>query len=232
MLYQQPSSSTGQNSPSATPDSSATTTTPPTLAPANPGQQFAADTLAALLNVQQQTPAERLIGQADTNGDGQLSQDEIAQSLQAGGQSVDNNALATQIAKIDTNGDGSLSADELTAALQQLDQGHHHHHHGGGHMGVSSTDLAGKIIGAGDTDGDGSLSQAELSGELGKMGVSMSSSDFATAFGKLDSNGDGMLSGAELAAAIDALRGAPAQNDALTAGGGDTTNPATSSTVA
>jgi Ca2+-binding EF-hand superfamily protein len=241
MLYQQPSSSTGQNSPGAAPADAATPPTPPTLSPPSPGRQFASETLAALLGVQQQQQSQapsasdiagKVISQADGNGDGQLSQSEIAQALGVSGSA--NDGLTQAFSKLDANGDGKLSADELTSAIQQqlAGVGGRHHHHGG-HKGVSSQDLASKIIGAGDTDGDGSLSQSELQNQLGKGGVSMSSSDFAAAFGKLDTNGDGTLSGAELAAAIDALRNkASGASSTTTAANTATTTPTTTGATA
>jgi Ca2+-binding EF-hand superfamily protein len=235
MLYQQPSSSTGQNSPSAAPANAETPPAPPSLAPPSPGRQFASATLAALLGVQQQSQspdasdiAGKIIGQADSDGDGALSQSEIAQALGTDG-STD---LSQAMSKLDLDGDGKLSAGELTDAIQKrlaAGEGHHRHH---GHKQVSSEDLAANIIGSGDADSDGSLSQAELQTELGKTGAAMSSSDFAAAFGKLDSNGDGALSGAELAAAIDALRGKSGVTATTTAGDAATTPPAATTTTA
>jgi Ca2+-binding EF-hand superfamily protein len=226
-LFQQPSSSAGQNSPSTAPAGADASASPPS--PSSPGRQFASQTLAALLGVQQQAPsasdlASSLIGQADSDGDGELSQSELAKALGLGGHSTSNEAMKTAVAKLDSDGDGKLSASELTAALQQRPSqfgGHHHHH------GVSSAGLASRIIGAADSDGDGSLSQAELSSELGKAGLSMSSADFSSAFGKLDSNGDGALSGAELAAAIDALRGKTTSTTTTATAGDTTTSPTT-----
>jgi Ca2+-binding EF-hand superfamily protein len=226
MFFHPRTNSAGQNSPDASQSGAM-----PLPAP-GAGQQVASDTLASLLGVQQQVQpptaadiANNLIGQVDTDGDGQLSAGEMTAALNQGGNNVSSDAVSAAVAKVDTNGDGKLSADELTAAVQQqltqLQEHHHHRHHGGG-AGVSSADLGAKIIGAGDANGDGALSQDELANELGKAGVSMSSSDLTAAFKKLDSNGDGALSGAELAAAIDAFRGGASGNATGSAGGATT----------
>jgi hypothetical protein len=88
------------------------------------GGGFAGDTLSALLDVQKGPPsaqdvASSLVSAVDTNGDGQLSADEIGAAISGGGAStVSNDDLTSAIAKLDTNGDGQLSADELTAALK------------------------------------------------------------------------------------------------------------------
>lgn len=57
--------------------------------------------------------AESILGQADSNGDGALSADEIAQAL--GGTSASN--LSQTIASLDKNGDGKLDSAELSAAI-------------------------------------------------------------------------------------------------------------------
>jgi Ca2+-binding EF-hand superfamily protein len=238
VLFQPAAGSTGQNPPTATSDSQQTSPASTTTPSPGPGQQFASETLAALLGVQQQqsqhptaaTIADQLMSQADTDGDGQLSSSEIAAALGADGNNVSSDALTAAISKLDTDGDGKLSASELTSALQQqspqLEAHHHHHHHGGG---ASSGDLALKIIGRGDADGDGGLSQSELSTELSHFGINMSDSDLATAFNKLDTSGDGVLSSTELAAAIQALRsGAATATTTSTTPGGSTADPAVS----
>jgi hypothetical protein len=140
MLLQQASATTGQTQPTDPTDAGP----PPAggMPPSGPGNQFASDTLSGLLSVQQQEPpsaadlAQQLMSQVDTNGDGELSADEIQQAL-GGDTSSD---LTSAIAKLDTNGDGQISTDELTSALQSARTSSHHHHHHHGAPPSSSTD--------------------------------------------------------------------------------------------
>jgi Ca2+-binding EF-hand superfamily protein len=99
----------------------------------------------------------KMFAQADTSGDGTISQDEFSQFLSAnpradrmlsrlvnpmssigttGTDSATSTGAATPATAsdifkaIDTNGDGSISKDELAAAMQKA-RSHGHHHHGG-----------------------------------------------------------------------------------------------------
>jgi Ca2+-binding EF-hand superfamily protein len=214
-LLRPDTSSAGQSSPTGAEGSAVSTTSQKPQQ--TPGQRFASATLASLLSVQQQQDgpqgsgatdfATALIKQADTDGDGALSVDELKAALNQ--PSADpSEALKSMMSKLDANGDGKLDASELAAGLEQLHQAHgrgHHHHHGG-EQGLSSTDLAGKLVGSADSDGDGLLSASEIGAQLSSAGVTMTDADLSSAIGKLDTDGDGKLSGAELAAAIDALR--------------------------
>jgi Ca2+-binding EF-hand superfamily protein len=237
-LLRPDTSSAGQTSPTGADDTaiSATSQKPQQT----PGQQFASATLASLLSLQQQQDgsqgsgatdfATALIKQVDTDGDGALSADELKAALNQ--PSADQSAaLQSMMSKLDANGDGKLDASELATGLQQLHQAHgrgHHHHHGG-EQGLSSTDVASKLIGSADSDGDGLLSASEIGAQLSSAGVTMSDADLTSAIGKLDTDGDGKLSGAELAAAIDALRkahegtGSSTVQTAQTSTAGDTT---------
>ncbi|MDB5444739.1 MAG: hypothetical protein JWQ97_56 [Phenylobacterium sp.] len=129
MLLQQSSGDAGQTQPGGT----AGPTPAAPLPAAGPGDQFAAATLSGLLSVQQQPPssadmASNLMSQADANGDGQLSADEIKQAL--GQNSSSSGDLTSAISKLDTNGDGTLSAAELTSGIDTARKTHHHHHQG------------------------------------------------------------------------------------------------------
>ncbi|MDB5445575.1 MAG: calcium-binding protein [Phenylobacterium sp.] len=240
MLLQQQTKSTGQTSPLGA-DDAAAPAAPASLTPAQgPGQQFASATLASLLSLQQQQPAQppsagdlasALIGQADTNGDGALSADEITSVLaQNGGAAPGSDAVTSAIGKLDSNGDGKLSASELTAGLDTLRKAHGHHHHS--QQAASSTDLASKLLGKADTNGDGGLSADEISAQLTAKGASVSSQDLTAAIGKLDTNGDGTLSGAELTAAIDAFRKAHDGSGSPTTAAAANTDSATTSAAA
>jgi Ca2+-binding EF-hand superfamily protein len=224
MLLQPQAPPAGQDLPGSSPAASTTASTatsapPPPSAPSV--AQFASDTLASLLTAQEAPPtassvAAKVIGAADTNGDGSLSLSEVetalGQDTTTGAEASSGaNALSQAFSSVDANGDGQISADELTNALQAQkgSQGAHHHHHAhGAHGGgPSSTDLASTLLGSADTDGDGELSVSEIEGALG---VSASASSDATdmltsAIGKLDTNGDGKLSASELGAGINAF---------------------------
>lgn len=118
--------------------------------------------------------ASQIISKLDTNGDGQLSTDEI------------NNAgdLAQKLLKADSNGDGTVTKDELVTDIQKnMASGKTHKHH-------SLGDIAGKIMDELDTNGDDELSTDEIS----------SGGDSASTFQAADTNGDGVVSMTELIA--------------------------------
>ena len=215
LLLQRQGSPTGQDLPGA-----GQASTPPTpsaqQASGATAAQFTADTLSSLLSAQEAPPsssdvAAKLIGTADTNGDGALSLDEVKSAL---GQGATQNtasgadALGQAFAKLDANGDGQLSASELSSALdaQKSASGadHAHHAHHAHQAAASSTDLASAVLGAVDANGDGQLSASEIQAALGAS----SGDSLTSAIGKLDTNADGQLSASELSAAIDAFRAA------------------------
>jgi Ca2+-binding EF-hand superfamily protein len=226
---QQQGTGAGQDLPGA-PDAASGGASPPQPASGGPSaSQFATATLSSLLTTQQAPPssadiANKVIGAVDTDGDGQLSLDEIEKALgqdtTSGTDAPSLAAMSQAFAKLDANGDGKISGAELAGGLdaqkaQQASTGtppagvhrHHHAHH------ASSADLALQIFGQADTNGDGALSADEISSTLG--GSATSATDSLTqAIGKLDANGDGSLSTAELSAAIDAFRAAHKQGSA------------------
>ena len=65
--------------------------------------------------------AAKILGAADTDGDGSLSSDELQTAL--GASSSD--GLASAIGKLDTDGDGKLSAAELSAGIDAFRAAHH-----------------------------------------------------------------------------------------------------------
>ena len=219
MLLQQQGPPPGQDLPgsASNPSSSATPAVPPTGGPN--AAQFTSDTLASLLSAQEAPPsssdvAGKIIGVADTNGDGALSLNEVEQALGADTTSGAD-ALSQAFNSIDTNGDGQVDASELTNALdaqkgaQGAQAAHHGHHAHHAHQAPpSSGDLASQVLGAADTNGDGALSPAEIENALGASTASGATDTLTAAIGKLDTNGDGTLSAAEVSAGIDAFRAA------------------------
>lgn len=111
---------------------------PPGPPPSGASDQFSSQTLSSLLSAQEQANggsedlANKLIGQADTDGDGLLSLTEI-QSTLGGGDSADTTGLTAALGALDTNGDGKLSSAELAAALEKGKAQHAHHGHHGHH---------------------------------------------------------------------------------------------------
>jgi Ca2+-binding EF-hand superfamily protein len=126
--------------------------------------------------------------QIDTNGDGEISQQELT------------NALAAQ--------NGSQGA-QGAQGVHGAHHGGHHHHGASGASGAdstSSTDLASQLLGAADSNQDGSLSLTEVESALGVSAGSSDATSLSTAFNSLDTNGDGQLSASEISAGIDAFR--------------------------
>jgi Ca2+-binding EF-hand superfamily protein len=217
MLLQPQAPPAGQDLPGGATTAAASAPTPPSGGPS--ATRFVSHTLASLLSAQEAPPtsadiAGKIIGVADTNGDGALSLNEVETAL---GSDTTSGAdgLGQAFSAIDTNGDGQISADELTTALDaqtavQGTQGAHHGHHGRhAHPAPpSSSDLASQAINAADTDGDGQLSLTEIEKALGDAAATGANDVLSAAVGKLDSNGDGLLSASELSNGIDAFRAA------------------------
>ncbi len=149
------------------------TTSPPTGAPSAPSNQFAPDTLIALISAQASPPtsdqvAQGLISALDMDGSGSLSLSEISSALSdpsagAAANATAASGLSAAFAKMDTNGDGQLSAGELSAALSTAAQeasaqgqagaqgaggGHHHHHHHGGGSSQAANQTGSSTTGA------------------------------------------------------------------------------------
>lgn len=201
----------GANAPS---DADRPSGPPPKRPPGPPpsggaGGQFAANTLTDLLSTQEDEKtspfdklAAELIKQADSNGDGALSSDEIQSAMGGGATSsaTDAKGLSAALTKLDTNGDGKLGANELSAALEAKRPSD-----GPGRARPSSADIATKLISETDSNGDGALGLDEIKAALGSDGAK--ASDTLTAsMSKLDTDGDGKLSAAELSAALDAFQ--------------------------
>ncbi len=117
---------------------------------------FSPDTMGALISAQEQAApqdriaahAQRLFGEFDTDGDGQISKTEFETAFGSG---ADMSKVDGLFNALDSNGDGAVSQDELTSAARGS-HGHHHHHHtqvaGGGQGGglaelLSGTDVTG-----------------------------------------------------------------------------------------
>jgi Ca2+-binding EF-hand superfamily protein len=210
----------GQDLPSDSPPTGASDATgaPPQPSGGPSAAQFATETLASLLNVQQAPPAssdiaQQVISAADADGDGSLSLDEVEKAL---GQDTASGAdgLSQAFAQLDTNGDGKLSQDELASAIDaHKASGAHHHHHRAHNAQASDGDLASAILGKADTNGDGALSADEIASALGAN----ASDSLTQAIASLDKDGDGKLDSSELAAGIQAFRTALQQGQAGTA---------------
>jgi len=108
----------------------------PPPAPPPSGSTLASATLASLLQFQQHKPsasdlADKIVSQADTDGDGSLSLDEVTSALSKG-QNGKTTSLSDAFNSLDSDGDGKLSADELASGLQSM-MAARHHNHGRGH---------------------------------------------------------------------------------------------------
>ena len=125
----------------ATSDATSATPPPPPPPPAATTNPAADSMLATLIDLQSSQSlasqaSSSLIKALDSNGDGQLSMDEVTKAMGGSTSSAASGAASTSpvaqaFAKLDANGDGQLSADELTKAMQALEQSaqtHRHHH--------------------------------------------------------------------------------------------------------
>lgn len=126
------------------------------------------------------------IKDADRNGDGMVSLEEVKAAQNAG--------IEEHFARVDANADGLLSADEMAAA-KKARRGIHDKRHDGRRHGKGNPEQMLKGL---DTDGNGSLSMAELDGKR--------FSPDAAAFQAADADGSGELNATEVQAMLKARR--------------------------
>ena len=125
-------------------------------------------------------PPDEIFDAADTNGDGTVSQDELAAVLGEKGADV--------FSQVDTDGDGQISRAEDEAFRAKMDE---QMSKGGSDMSAMSVmpPPPEKVFDAADTNGDGTVSQEELTAVLGEKG--------ADVFSRVDTDGDGLISRTE-----------------------------------
>ena len=176
-------------------------------------------TMGAMISMQMEAPsasdiASDLISGLDTDGDGEVSADEIATAFSAAGLAA--SAIDSALSAIDSDSSGSLNAEELATAISSDMQAH-----GpkgpppGGGMGgpppggppTSTNEEASSILSALDTDEDSGLDMDEILSAFG-METDDADGSVASALASLDSDGDGQLSLAELTSAIQQNRDA------------------------
>lgn len=126
------------------------------------GENFASATLGSLLSLQEDRSSE-IFSNADSDGDGLLTADELAADMAAHGlpgRSGDATAMASDlVSRADADGDGVLSLDEFKSAAPPPPPGR------GGRTEVAN-DEAASTSDPLDTDGDGKVSMAELLASL------------------------------------------------------------------
>jgi len=127
---------------------------------------------------------EKLFKRADSNGDGQLSKDEVSAALPPGRKgNVD-----TLFTRLDTNQDGFISEAENAAPANRTS-------HRGAPQNADPAQLAQQIFEKADTDKDGKITATELE----QIFKGDHSSDQINNFLKaIDSDGDGAVSQPEL----------------------------------
>jgi Ca2+-binding EF-hand superfamily protein len=144
---------------------------------------------------------QRMFNNADANGDGKISKDEMAKVVAnkpQGGPSVDD-----IMSKLDTDGDGSISQSEFAAgdkAKGQMQGGPPPMMAGMGNM--SSADFVKQLLSDADTNSDGTISKDELTQVMANAPQGGASVDGIMS--ALDTNGDGVISESELLAASQA----------------------------
>lgn len=137
---------------------------PPLRGGAGGGENFSSATMGSLLSMQEDRAAE-VFSNADADGDGILTADEMATDMAAHappGASAGADAsgrAADLVTRADSDGDGALSLDEFKAAGPPPPPGG-----GGGAKG--STEAATNESDPLDTNGDGKVSMSELLASL------------------------------------------------------------------
>lgn len=164
-------------------------------------------TMSAVVSMQMEAPAASdiasdLIDALDTDGDGEVSAEEIAAAFSSAG--LDDSGVSDALGAIDTDASGALSADELTTAIasDMEARGPKGPPPGGPPPGggMSADEAASSILDELDTDENSGLSIDEILSALGQDEDEDGS--ISSIFSSLDSDGDGNINAAELSAAI------------------------------
>jgi len=169
-------------------------------------------TMSAMVSMQMEAPeasdiASDLIDALDTNGDGEVSAEEIAAAFSSAG--LDDSGVSDALGAIDTDANGALSTDELTTAIasDMEARGPKGPPPGGPPRGgpppgsgMSADEAASSILDELDTDENSGLSIDEILSALGQDEDEDGS--ISSIFSSLDSDGDGNINAAELSAAI------------------------------
>jgi Ca2+-binding EF-hand superfamily protein len=171
---------------------------------ASSAPKMSGGTMSAMVSMQMGTPpgasdvASDLVSSLDTNGDGEVSADEIAAAFSAAG--IDTSKVDTALKAIDTDSSGTLNIDELTTAISSDMQAHGPKGPPLGGPPPSADEAASSVLTAFDSDTDSSLSIDEILKALGQD--SDTDGSVASVFSSLDSDGDGQINLAELTSAI------------------------------
>jgi Ca2+-binding EF-hand superfamily protein len=180
---------------------------------ASSAPKMSGDTLSAMVSMQMGAPpgasevASDLVSSLDTNGDGEVSADEIATAFSAAG--IDTSRVETALKAIDADSSGTLNADELATAISSDMQAHApkgpppSDGMGGpppGDKPQSANDAASSLLTAFDSNKDSSHSIDEILKALGQD--SDTDGIVASVFSSLDADGDGQINLAELTSAI------------------------------
>ena len=204
----------GQTSPGVATDTALSAGVPAAPPPPKPDgaadQRFGPETLGALISSQgaatsASQAASSLVSASDTDGDGELSTDEITAALTQAGDTVDGSTISSAVKALDTDGDGSLSTSEIASGLQQA-HGARHHHHGGHHapQAASASTSTSALPGAAAGDGDPLLDAIAPEAATSASASTGGAASLQSAFSALDS-GDGSLNLGELTSAIQAF---------------------------
>lgn len=139
---------------------------PPMQGWSSAGQGFGADTLASLLDVQQTDQGDRaasMFADADADGDGAVTSDELATAMAAHAPSdlpadapSATDMASNMLSNGDVDGDGSLSLGEFQALKPP---------HGGPPPGPPPSDGSGDAAAPSDASSDASTNAADLNGD-------------------------------------------------------------------
>ena len=168
--------------------------------------QMSGGTMSAMVGMQMGAPpkaddiASDLVDALDTDGDGEISAEEISAAFSQAGLSTD--GVEKAVASLDADGNGSLNADELTSAVEQRLPAHGPPPGGPPPEPPPNADeAASTLLSAFDKDEDGGLSLTEIASGLGK---DEDTDQLSALFSSLDADSDGVLSSKELSTAIQA----------------------------
>lgn len=125
----------------------------------------------------------------DMDGDGSLTQLELAALLRSLGIKPRGDQISLLLNQIDRNGNGSVEFDELVVAiLPDLNE----------EVLINQEQLM-EVFRSFDRDGNGQITAAELAGSMAKMGHPLTYRELTEMMTEADSNGDGVISFNEFA---------------------------------
>lgn len=137
--------------------------------------------MASQLTAKEKAEYQEMFALFDTNGDGQISIDELQEAMQSLGYSKSREEMETMMKRVDTNGDMCIGFDEFVDLIERR-------------MLEENLRRAFRVF---DKENNGYITEAEVRSALARMGEKISEEEIQEMLREADADGDGTIEYAE-----------------------------------